>query len=68
MLKGYISDNFKIEKSNKIWKPSELTITNTNHTYGVDVKYSEIDELIMLLEKSKSLFEEEGDVKNEYSK
>jgi hypothetical protein len=66
MLKGLISENFKIEKSKKIWKPFELTITNTNHTYGIDVKYSEIDELIMLLQKSKSLFEEEGDVENEY--
>jgi hypothetical protein len=68
MLKGYISDNFKIEKSKKIWKPSELTLTNTNRAYGIDVDKNNIDELIMLLQKCKSLFEEKGDVNNEYIK
>lgn len=60
MLTGFISQHFKVEKSKGTWKTTEsITVTQTDQTYGIEVNKNDIDEIILLLQKSKNLFEDE---------
>lgn len=59
MLTGFISENFKIEKMNKLFRgirdQDSFNLTEKDKTYGTLIKLDEIDEVIMLLEKIKGL-------------